>query len=75
MTTAIPNFKEVIIMATVCDACGFKSNEVKSGTGINEMGTRIELHLTDISDLSRDILKVCVYTAIQYYYNKTSLVY
>ena len=29
--SAIPHFKEVVIMATTCDSCGHKSNEVKSG--------------------------------------------
>ena len=29
--SAIPHFKEVVIMATNCDACGHRSNEVKSG--------------------------------------------
>ena len=55
---AIPHFKEVIVMALTCDTCGCRSNEVKSGAGVSEMGTRITLHLTDPSDLSRDILKV-----------------
>ena len=55
---AIPHFKEVIVMALTCDTCGYRSNEVKSGAGVNEKGTRITLHLTDPSDLSRDILKV-----------------
>jgi len=45
-------------MATVCGACGKRDNEVKSGTGIEPTGTRITLHLTDPSDLSRDVLKV-----------------
>lgn len=54
--TEIPYFKEVIIMATSCDACGHKSNEVKSGTGIAEKGIRYELKMTDASDLNRDIL-------------------
>ena len=45
-------------MATTCDACGHRDNEVKSGTGIADEGTRIELRLTDTSDLTRDILKV-----------------
>jgi zinc finger protein len=53
----IPHFKEVVIMATSCDHCGYKHNEVKSGSGISEKGKRIELHLIDPSDLSRDILK------------------
>ena len=54
----IPFFKEVLIMATTCGTCGYRDNEVKSGTGIADEGTKIELRLTDPSDLSRDILKV-----------------
>ena len=29
--TDIPHFKEVIIMSLRCDACGYKSNEIKGG--------------------------------------------
>ena len=54
----IPFFKKVVIMATVCDVCGVKDNEVKSGAGIEDKGTRIELNITDPTDLNRDILKV-----------------
>ena len=57
---AIPHFKEVIVMALTCDTCGYRSNEIKSGSGVSEKGTRITLHLTDPSDLSRDILRVGV---------------
>ncbi|KAG0665261.1 nucleolar zinc-finger protein [Monosporozyma unispora] len=53
----IPHFKEVIIMSTVCDHCGYKSNEVKTGGAIPEKGRRISLYCDDPSDLSRDILK------------------
>ncbi|KAM4704485.1 zinc finger protein ZPR1 [Rhinophrynus dorsalis] len=53
----IPHFKEVIIMATNCDSCGHRTNEVKSGGAIEPRGTRITLHITDPSDLTRDILK------------------
>ena len=53
----IPHFKEVIIMATNCEACGHRTNEVKSGGATEELGTRINLHLTDPSDMSRDLLK------------------
>ena len=56
--TDIPHFKEVVIMATVCEYCGHKTNEVKSGGGIESRGKRITLHITDPSDLSRDVLKV-----------------
>ncbi|XP_029357889.1 zinc finger protein ZPR1 isoform X1 [Echeneis naucrates] len=53
----IPHFKEVIIMATNCDSCGHRTNEVKSGGATEELGTRISLHVTDISDMTRDVLK------------------
>ena len=54
--TQIPHFKEVIIMATTCDICGHKSNEVKSGSGISSGGIRYRLVMTDTTDLDRDIL-------------------
>ncbi|VDN26650.1 unnamed protein product [Gongylonema pulchrum] len=41
--TDIPFFATVILMCTVCDACGYKSNEVKSGAA-------------DV-DFARDVLK------------------
>ncbi|KAM3923691.1 zinc finger protein ZPR1 [Leptodactylus fuscus] len=53
----IPHFKEVIIMATNCDSCGHRTNEVKSGGAIEPLGTRVTLHITDPSDLTRDVLK------------------
>jgi len=55
--TNIPYFKEVVIMATVCDACGSKTNEVKAGGGIEPLGKKITLKITDPSDMSRDVLK------------------
>lgn len=53
----IPHFKEVIIMATNCDSCGHRTNEVKSGGATEELGTKITLHITDPSDMTRDVLK------------------
>uniref|UniRef100_A0A8C0JLR5 Zinc finger protein ZPR1 n=1 Tax=Canis lupus dingo TaxID=286419 RepID=A0A8C0JLR5_CANLU len=53
----IPHFKEVIIMATNCENCGHRTNEVKSGGAIEPLGTRISFHITDLSDLTRDVLK------------------
>ncbi|XP_055845482.1 zinc finger protein ZPR1 [Episyrphus balteatus] len=55
--TNIPHFKEVVIMATVCDHCGNKTNEVKSGGGIEDQGIRIVLKIDNVEDLSRDVLK------------------
>ncbi|KAJ3213521.1 hypothetical protein HDU67_002807 [Dinochytrium kinnereticum] len=53
----IPHFKEVVIMATDCDMCGYKSNEVKAGGAISPQGKRIIVKMEDQDDLSRDILK------------------
>ncbi|XP_063167133.1 zinc finger protein ZPR1 isoform X2 [Candoia aspera] len=53
----IPHFKEVIIMATNCDSCGHRTNEVKSGGAIEPLGTKITLHVTGPADMTRDILK------------------
>ncbi|KAI1316261.1 nucleolar zinc-finger protein [Mortierella claussenii] len=53
----IPHFKEVIIMSTTCDECGYKSNEVKAGGPVSENGKRIILKIEDAEDMSRDILK------------------
>lgn len=53
----IPHFKEVIIMATNCDNCSHRTNEVKSGGATEDQGTKITLRITDHSDMSRDVLK------------------
>ncbi|XP_021920026.1 zinc finger protein ZPR1 isoform X2 [Zootermopsis nevadensis] len=55
--TNIPYFKEVVIMATNCDACGHRSNEVKPGGGIGRKGIRIEVKVRSREDFSRDVLK------------------
>ena len=55
--TNIPYFKEVVIMATVCEVCGAKTNEVKAGGGIEAKGKKISLRVTDPTDMSRDVLK------------------
>lgn len=56
-TVNIPHFKDVIIMSTVCDNCGFRSNEVKTGGEIPAHGRKVTLKVTDPEDLARDILK------------------
>lgn len=55
--TNIPHFKEVVIMATVCENCGLRTNEVKPGGGIEEKGVRIEITVRGRVDFSRDVLK------------------
>ncbi|XP_055628090.1 zinc finger protein ZPR1 [Toxorhynchites rutilus septentrionalis] len=55
--TTIPHFKEVVIMATVCENCGLRTNEVKPGGGIEEQGVKIEVAVRGKIDFSRDVLK------------------
>ncbi|XP_049884253.1 zinc finger protein ZPR1 [Pectinophora gossypiella] len=55
--TQIPHFKEVVIMATTCDACGHRTNEVKSGGGVEPRGVRYRVRVAGRGDFSRDILK------------------
>lgn len=56
-TVNIPHFKDVVIMSTLCDNCGYKSNEVKTGGAIPDKGRKITLKITDPEDMARDILK------------------
>jgi len=53
----IPHFSEVVIMSTVCEHCGYRSNEVKTGGEVPDKGRRITLKVQTREDLSRDILK------------------
>lgn len=53
----IPYFKEVFVWSTVCDHCGYRTNEVKTGGEVPEKGKRITLSVENMTDLSRDILK------------------
>ncbi|XP_050530451.1 zinc finger protein ZPR1 [Daktulosphaira vitifoliae] len=55
--TDIPYFKQVVIMATTCDECGYRTNEVKPGGGIEDQGTLITVKVSTPEDLNRDILK------------------
>lgn len=54
----IPFFKEVIVMAFICDECGFKNSEIKSGGAIAPKGRRLTLRVKGAEDLARDLLKV-----------------
>jgi zinc finger protein len=53
----IPHFKAVVLMSTVCDSCGYRSNDVKTGGEIPEKGKKITLRVSEAVDLARDILK------------------
>ncbi|OTA55226.1 zinc finger protein zpr1 [Hypoxylon sp. EC38] len=53
----IPHFKAVVLMSTVCTDCGYRSNDVKTGGEIPELGKKITLRVETPEDLARDILK------------------
>ncbi|KAI0010513.1 ZPR1 zinc-finger domain-containing protein [Xylariaceae sp. FL0662B] len=53
----IPHFKAVVLMSTVCSDCGYRSNDVKTGGEIPELGKKITLRVETAEDLARDILK------------------
>lgn len=55
--TSIPHFKDVIIMATNCDACGSRTNEIKPGAGIEPKGARITLKIKNDEDLKKDVVR------------------
>ncbi|GFS45036.1 ZPR1 zinc-finger domain protein [Actinidia rufa] len=44
-------------MASSCDACGYRSSEVKPGGRIPEKGKKITVLVKNIDDLSRDVIK------------------
>ncbi|OWM74707.1 hypothetical protein CDL15_Pgr004670 [Punica granatum] len=48
---------QVIVMASSCDACGYRNSELKPGGPIPEKGKRITLHVNNIKDLTRDVIK------------------
>ncbi|KAF4510950.1 hypothetical protein G6O67_002794 [Ophiocordyceps sinensis] len=53
----IPHFKQVVLMSTVCEDCGYRSNDVKTGGEIPARGEKITLRVDGPVDLARDILK------------------
>ncbi|XP_042502646.1 zinc finger protein ZPR1 homolog [Macadamia integrifolia] len=55
--TKIPYFQEVIVMASSCDACGYRSSELKPGGRIPEKGKKIKVCVQSVGDLSRDVIK------------------
>jgi len=63
----IPHFKEVILMATNCDSCGHRTNEIKSGAGIEEKGVEVRHKIKTEADLKLEAVKSdsCVVKVIE----------
>lgn len=48
--TAIPHFKDVIIMSNSCDVCGYRDSELKPGGGFSDKGLSITLQVTSLGE-------------------------
>ncbi|PRT53094.1 Zinc finger protein ZPR1 [Wickerhamiella sorbophila] len=55
--TAIPRFREVVVMSFECPHCGFKSSEVQAAAEIQVKGVEITFKLDTPHDLSRQVVK------------------
>jgi len=55
--TQIPYFREVVVMCTSCEACGYRNSDLRCGGGIPAMGRSLSLSVSCVRDLSRDIIK------------------
>lgn len=55
--SSIPYFKEIIMIAFVCDECGYRNSEIKEGGGMGENAKKISFRVETIKDLNRDVFK------------------
>ncbi|KAB5586001.1 ZPR1 zinc-finger domain-containing protein [Coniochaeta sp. 2T2.1] len=57
LLTAIPYFREIILMSFHCDECGFQNNEIQAANEYQSHGARYELRLRDMADFERQVVK------------------
>lgn len=57
LPTKIPLFREIIVMSFFCENCSFRNTEINFGGELQEKGERISFHVTQASDLDRQIIK------------------
>jgi len=55
--SSIPFFKEIIIMAFICDFCGYRNSEIKEGGGVAGQAKKITVNVSDPAYLNRDVFK------------------
>ena len=55
--TSVPYFKDLIIMAFICENCGAHSTEVKTSGEVGTHGTKIVVKNPKGNDLKRDLFK------------------
>lgn len=64
LLTRVPFFKEIILMAFECPHCGFRNNEVQSGSAIQPRGVRCVLRVRTPADLNRQLVKADTATVL-----------
>lgn len=53
----IPYFKDLLLLASFCDSCGYKSVDAQAAGAISKQGCKITFKVIDPADMSRDVLK------------------
>lgn len=57
LPTKVPLFREIIVMSFCCENCNFRNSTINFGGEIQKRGERVTLHVTQPSDLDRQIVK------------------
>ncbi|KAI7690452.1 Zinc finger protein ZPR1 [Sarcoptes scabiei] len=55
--TSIPHFEDIIVMATNCEVCGWRTNEIKPGAGIKPKGIKITIEIKNSKDLDKEVVR------------------
>jgi len=53
----IPFFREVVVASFECPHCAYRNSELQLAAEIQEHGVHIELHVTKVEDVSRQVVK------------------
>ena len=57
LMTYIPYFREVIVVSFFCPHCGNRNNEIQSAGQIQPKGCIYTIHVTNVEDLNRQVVK------------------
>uniref|UniRef100_A0A0R3RJ70 Zinc finger protein ZPR1 n=1 Tax=Elaeophora elaphi TaxID=1147741 RepID=A0A0R3RJ70_9BILA len=57
LCTRIPFYRQIIVMSFSCGHCGYSNNELQSGEAAQEHGVEIVLHVENLSDWNRQVIK------------------
>ncbi|EFO18780.1 Zpr1-PA [Loa loa] len=57
LCTRIPFYRQIIVMSFSCGHCGYSNNELQSGEAAQEHGIEIVLHVENLLDWNRQVIK------------------